>query len=78
MSYNVFKIRYTFGMVDLNMPGPRYHNVIFVENQKDGNGMIHHVIGDITFGMSYASKIGRKPEESETFYAKEFLGTISV
>ncbi|XMA07256.1 hypothetical protein WAI453_000047 [Rhynchosporium graminicola] len=63
-------------MSDPDMPGPRYHNVIFVETQKDGSGIVHHVTGDITSGMVYATKQGRRPETSDTFYAKEFLGTI--
>lgn len=76
MSYNVFKIRYKIAIADPDMPSPRYHNVIFVETGANGDGIIHHVTGDITSGMSYASKKGRRPEESETFYAKDFLGTI--
>lgn len=76
MSYNVFKIRYTIAIPDPDMPSPRYHHVIFVETQPDGSGMIHHVTGDITTGMVYATKLGRRPETSDTFYAKDFLGTI--
>jgi hypothetical protein len=78
MSYNVYKIRYTIAIPDPDMPSPRYHNVIFVETEPNGSGIIHHVTGDITSGMAYDTKKGKRPEESETFYAKEILGTINV
>ncbi|CZT52776.1 uncharacterized protein RSE6_14145 [Rhynchosporium secalis] len=63
MSYNVFKIRYTLAMSDPDMPGPRYHNVIFVETQKDGSGIVPHVTGDITSGMVYATKQVRSKDD---------------
>ncbi|KAG4443998.1 hypothetical protein IFR05_000517 [Cadophora sp. M221] len=78
MSYNVFKVRYTLAIADPDMPSPRWHNLIFVETQHDGSGTIHHVTGDITSGMVYATKPGRRPETSDSFYAKEYLGTIAV
>jgi hypothetical protein len=79
MSYRVFKVRYTIAIPDPDMPSPRFHNVIFVEtNPNDESGMIHHVTGDITSGMHYDSKRGKRPEESESFYAKEILGTVDA
>lgn len=78
MSYKVYKIRYTIAIPDPDMPSPRYHNVIFVETGPDGSGIIHHVTGDITSGMYYDTKRGRRPEESESFYAKEYLGVVKT
>ena len=78
MSYNVYKIKYTISIPDPDMPSPRYHNVIFVQTQADGGGMIHHVTGDITSGMRYDTKPGKRPEASDTFFAKEFIGTIKA
>jgi hypothetical protein len=78
MSYNVFKVKYTIAMPDPDMPSPRYHNVIFVESEPNGDGIIHHVTGDITSGMTYATKNGKRPEQSQTFYGKEFLGTVNA
>jgi len=78
MSYSVYKIRYTIAIPDPDMPSPRYHNVIFVESDPNGNGIIHHVTGDITSGMYYDTKKAKRPEESESFYAKEFLGAIKA
>ncbi|KAG9245763.1 hypothetical protein BJ878DRAFT_581757 [Calycina marina] len=78
MSYNVFKVRYTIAIADPDMPSPRWHNLIFVEIQDDGSGTIHHVTGDITSGMVYATKPGRRLETSDSFYAKDYHGTIVV
>lgn len=63
-------------MQDPDMPIPRYHNVIFVEIEADGSGVVHHVTGDITSGMVYATRREGRPEESEIFVRKEFIGTV--
>lgn len=39
----------------------RYHTVIFVATDDNGDGYIHHVTGDITAGMTYQSKRGKQP-----------------
>jgi len=78
MSYNVFRIRYGIAIADPDMPSPRYHNVVFVETETNGGGYIHHVTGEITSGMSYASKSAKRPEDSDAFYAKDYLGTIQI
>src|SRR5436309_2301486 len=49
-----------------DMPGPRYHTVVFVATNSDGSGFIHHVTG------------GKAPEESGTFHNKELLGKIQA
>lgn len=76
---NVYKVRY--GPVDPpdpDVPGVRYHNVIFVETDEDGSGIIHHVTGDLVDGMHYERKPSPRPEDDDTrrFYDKEFLGTV--
>ncbi|OBT57041.1 hypothetical protein VE04_02615 [Pseudogymnoascus sp. 24MN13] len=62
-------------MPDPDMPSPRYHNVIFVEIEADGSGVVHHVTGDITSGMVYGTRREGRPEESEIFVRKELIGT---
>ncbi|RFU25960.1 hypothetical protein B7463_g10379, partial [Scytalidium lignicola] len=74
MSYNVYKIKYTIAIPDPDMPSPRYHHVIFVETHADGGGVIHNVTGDITSGMHYETENSGRPENSETFFEKEYLG----
>lgn len=76
MSYNVYRLQNIIAIPDPEMPGPRYHNMIFVETGINGEGMVHHVTGDITQGMEYQSREELRPEDSEVFFAKEFLGTI--
>lgn len=78
MSYKVYRIKHTLAMQDPDMPSPRHHNMIFVETQDDGSGMVHHVTGDITTGMQYDTRHDTKPEDSETFFAKELLGTMEA
>ncbi|TKA25448.1 hypothetical protein B0A50_06315 [Salinomyces thailandicus] len=76
--FNVFKVRYGPVMSDPDVPGPRYHTVVFVETKPlDGSGRIHHVTGDLVVGMHYDVRPSRRPEESRTYYAKEFLGTVA-
>jgi len=50
----------------------------FRGNAAWGDGNIHHVTGDITSGMYYNTKKAKRPEESRTFFGKEFLGTIKA
>ena len=76
--YNVYRVRYNLELADPDVPGPRYHNVLFVETGADGSGTIHHVVGDMVQGMTYQAKRGRRPEESASFYNKDFLGTVSA
>lgn len=64
-------------MSDPDVPGTRYHTVIFVETASDGSGYIHHVTGDLVAGMRYERKLSRRPEESQTFFNKEALGMVS-
>jgi hypothetical protein len=75
--YPVYKLRFSLAMADPDMPQPRYHTTLFVEtNQADESGFLHHVTGDITSsqGMRYERKPRSRPEDSATFYNKEFLG----
>src|SRR2546423_2374237 len=60
MSFNAFKARYSIAIPDPEMPGPRYHTVIFVATNSDGSGFIHHVTGDLVTGMRYERKIALK------------------
>jgi len=53
-TYNVYKVRYTLSWIDPDMPLPRYHNVIFVASDIDGQGHVHHVTGDIITGTAAA------------------------
>lgn len=75
--YRVFKTQDGPIMSNPDIPGPRYHTVIFVETQKDGSGFVHHVTGDLVKGMEYQRRPGDLPELSETFYRKEYLGTVA-
>ncbi|EPS39035.1 hypothetical protein H072_7194 [Dactylellina haptotyla CBS 200.50] len=76
MSYKVFRVEDRIAVPD--MPSPRYHNKIFVETEADGSGFIHHVTGDLVSGMHYEVKKGEKPESSEIYHAKHFVGTIGA
>lgn len=76
MSFNVYRVQFAMAMTDPDMPSPRYHNVIFVETDADGSGTVHHVTGDITSGMVYATRIEGRPEDSEIFVQKDFIGTV--
>ena len=65
-------------MQDPDMPGIRYHTVIFVETNCDESGFVHHVTGDLVVGMTYEIKRRHKPEDSETpIFSKEPMGTVS-
>ncbi|TIA27791.1 hypothetical protein D6C78_11010 [Aureobasidium pullulans] len=70
MSYKVYRISYA--------GAPRDHHAIFVESKPDQSGQIFQVAGDIQSGMRYESKPAKKPEDSATFQAKLFLGSVSI
>jgi hypothetical protein len=77
--YNVYKVQYRLGVQDPLMGGEiRYHNVLFVETDTDGGGKIFHVTGDLVSGMRYESKDGKRPDRSETYHAKIYLGRIRI
>jgi hypothetical protein len=78
MSFNAFKARYSIAIPDPEIPGPRYHTVIFVTTNSNNFRFIHHVTGDLMTGMRCERKIGKIPEESGTFYSKELLGKIQA
>ncbi|KAK6540161.1 hypothetical protein TWF694_008982 [Orbilia ellipsospora] len=78
MSYNVYRVEFTISLLDPEVPPPRYHNVIFVETGTDGSGVIHNVAGDMVAGMKYETENSPKPEDSITYHAKYFLGTVST
>jgi hypothetical protein len=70
MSYKVWRISYA--------GAPRDHHAIFVETEKDQSGQIFQIIGDIQSGMRYETKQAKKPENSASFQAKIFLGSVST
>jgi uncharacterized protein DUF6540 len=71
MSYNVFLVEYLG--VSLNHVG------IFVEtNGVDESGQLFHVVGNIQTGMTYETRMARKPEDSNTFVSKSNLGWIDA
>ena len=74
--YDVYRVWDILELKDPDIPGPRYHNKIFVETSSDGTGIVHHVTGDLVQGMTHESKAESRPESSASFYSKDFLGTI--
>ena len=78
MPLEVYKVRYKLAVADPDMPGPRYHTVLFVKNTTNSDGTIHHVTGDLVSGMQYQAKKAKKPEDSQTFHNKELLGTVDA
>ncbi|OAA65295.1 hypothetical protein SPI_02082 [Niveomyces insectorum RCEF 264] len=83
--YRVWKLRFHLAMQDPDTTGIRYHTSIFVEtggadDHADGagtgagRGVVFHVVGDVTAGMTYETKHTDPPEETENFYAKTLLG----
>ena len=78
MPFEVYKVRYKLAMADPDMPSPRYHTVIFVRTKPNGDGIIHHVTGDLVSGMQYQSKSAKRPEDSQTFHNKELLGVVET
>lgn len=78
--YRVFKAKFKLAIQDPDMPGPRYHTIIFVETngQGPGSGVKHHVTGDIVSGMRYESTPIPDPKDDEVFYSKELIGYTSA
>ncbi|KAK3897197.1 hypothetical protein C8A05DRAFT_19989, partial [Staphylotrichum tortipilum] len=73
--YVVKRVKFSLGVADPEMPGIRFHNIVFVETDpKTDHGIKFHVIGDITSGMKYESKNYRNPEESLSLHSQEVLG----
>ncbi|KAK3691148.1 hypothetical protein LTR37_018852 [Vermiconidia calcicola] len=75
---NVYKVRFKLAMQDPDMPAniTRYHTVLFVETADDGSGHIHHVTGDITAGMEYQRRPSPRPQNDESYFNRELLGTV--
>jgi hypothetical protein len=74
--YPVYKIRRVLSLQDPDVPGTRYHTIIFVKDEHMGpGGAVHHVTGDITSsqGMHYELKRGNG-ERSTTFHSQELIG----
>jgi hypothetical protein len=79
LAYNaVWRVQYKLGLQDSEFTETRYHNVIFVETNPDGSGYIHHVTGDVVNenGMSYQRKEGKRPDQSDSYYAQQYLGWV--
>lgn len=78
--WNVFLARYSLGVADPDMPGTRYHTVLFVETGVDRSGLLHQVTGDITSdsGMCYTPQPSEFPEHSESNISCERLGFTPV
>jgi hypothetical protein len=75
--FPVYIARFTVGLKDPDIPGPRFHHTIWVETDpKDKNGVKFHVIGDITSkgGMTYKSEECHDPMAESECHSKEFLG----
>ncbi|KAH8812632.1 hypothetical protein F5884DRAFT_314137 [Xylogone sp. PMI_703] len=78
MSYDVYRVKYNIAIADPDMPSPRYHNVIFVKTEDNGDGFVHEVAGDITSGMYYDTRSSKWPDNSDDCHSKELLGTIKA
>ncbi|KIW40005.1 uncharacterized protein PV06_08562 [Exophiala oligosperma] len=76
MPLEVYKVAYKLALADPDIPGPRYHTVLFVRTKTNGDGIVHHVTGDIVSGMQYQSRPAKRPEDSQTFHSKELLGVV--
>ncbi|KAI5465407.1 hypothetical protein BGZ63DRAFT_103589 [Mariannaea sp. PMI_226] len=68
MSYNVYLVA-SLGM-------PRDHHALFIETNSDGTGRLIHVTGNVQNGMEFEEREEKRPDDSETFVSKSFLGTI--
>lgn len=75
--YRVYKTKDSTALPDPDMPQPRYHTYIFVETETSGSGYVHQVTGDLVAGMRYEAKFAERPEDSEAFHSKDFLGAVS-
>ncbi|KAI1770155.1 hypothetical protein F4818DRAFT_434108 [Hypoxylon cercidicola] len=71
--YAVYKLRFNLAMQDPDVPGTRYHTVLFVETNPDKSGRMYHVTGDITSGMTFDTKSYHNPELSQNLHTKEFI-----
>ncbi|KAF1957966.1 hypothetical protein CC80DRAFT_547022 [Byssothecium circinans] len=81
MAYNVYRVEYRLGLQDPLMgPEPRAHNALFVETEQNGDGRILQVSGTITQpgGMYFEEDEEIKPENSETYLRKHYLGQIKA
>lgn len=64
-------------MADLG--APRDHHAIFIETDTNtGAGVIIQVTGNIQIGMTFESKPGNRPEDSNGFVEKTLLGWVSA
>ncbi|KAL6404326.1 hypothetical protein AUP68_13714 [Ilyonectria robusta] len=74
--YRVLKLKLKLATQDPDMPGPRYHTIIFVETEVKGpgSGMKHHVTGDIVNGMQYESIPYHISDQWEDLAFKEVIG----
>lgn len=70
MPYNVYKVAY--------LGAPRDHHGLFVETEPDGTGILIHVFGNIQSGMMFEEKKAKRPEDSNSFVEKTFLGIVST
>ncbi|KAH8173154.1 hypothetical protein LIA77_07409 [Sarocladium implicatum] len=73
----VYLIKTQVGLRDPDIPGPRFHHIIFVEtNPHNRSGIVFNVVGDITSnaGMTYESRHDNDPQQSEMFHSKDLLG----
>jgi hypothetical protein len=69
MSYNVYLVS-SQGL-------PRSNHAIFFETEADGSGFTFQVTGNIQQGMTHYHKDAEKPENSNSFVSKIYLGTTS-
>lgn len=69
MSYAVYLVSY--------LGAPRDHHAIFVETNADHSGFIFQVTGDIQRGMTFGHKPAKRPEDSNSFVSKSYIGTVS-
>ena len=56
---------------------PRDHHAIFVETAPDLSGNVFQVTGNILNGMTYETKVAKRPEASASFQDKTLLGSVS-
>ncbi|KAF2496647.1 hypothetical protein BU16DRAFT_525803 [Lophium mytilinum] len=81
-AFNVYRVEYELGFQDplMEQPNKRYHNVIFIEIDADGGGrklQVTGAIGDLN-GMVFLEEQGLKPENSDGFWKKSYLGQIQA
>lgn len=75
-TYRVFKVRTGPLLPDPDIPGTRYHTVLFIETNEDKSGIRHHVTGDLVSGMVYDTGPAERPEDLDTFHNKESIGSV--